>query len=174
MHLSIALPFIALGASVFAHDGEHHISRSELNRRSTKLVSPIYTPTRPPFYVTIFPGFYIQRSIHIHVQVHTDWILRENGTITTGNTVSTGQLYFDEALEENIMALEPYASHTQINRTTNAEDSIFPYNTAGGFSPIINVVPVDGHDFTKGMIGYITLGVDTTAIEHGDNYVGDS
>ncbi|GAT30076.1 hypothetical protein RIB2604_03300480 [Aspergillus luchuensis] len=122
---------------------------------------------------TIFPGFYIQRTIHIHVQVHTDWSLRENGTIMTGNTVSTGQLYFDEALEQKIMSLEPYASHTQINRTTNADDLVFPYDTAGGFNPVVNVVPMDGKDVTKGMIGYITLGVDTSAIEHGDNYVGD-
>lgn len=106
--------------------------------------------------------------------MHTDWTLRENGTITTNNIVSTGQLYFDEALEEKIMSLEPYASHTQINRTTNAEDSVFPYDTAGGFSPVVDVVPMDGKDVTKGMIGYITLGVDTSAIEHGDNYVGDS
>ncbi|KAL3481309.1 Intradiol ring-cleavage dioxygenase [Aspergillus californicus] len=121
---------------------------------------------------TIFPGFYIDRAIHIHVQVHTNWTLRENGTITTGNTVSTGQLYFNEALEEQIMALQPYASHTEIDRTTNAKDSVFSYDTTGGFSPVIDVVPVDGQDVTKGMIGYITLGVDTTAIEDGDSGVG--
>ncbi|CAI7596241.1 unnamed protein product [Penicillium glandicola] len=121
---------------------------------------------------TIFPGFYVQRSIHIHVQAHTDWTLRENGTIVTGNTVSTGQLYFDEALEEKIMALQPYASHTEINRTTNAEDTVYPYDAADGFSPLIDVIPVDGKDVTNGMIGYITIGVDTTAIEDGDNYVG--
>ncbi|KAJ5316068.1 Intradiol ring-cleavage dioxygenase [Penicillium atrosanguineum] len=123
---------------------------------------------------TIFPGFYIERSIHIHVQVHTDWNLRENGTLTTGNTVSTGQLGFDEALEENIMSLEPYSSHTQINRPTNAGDSMYSYDTVGGFSPPIDVIPVDVKNVTNGMIGYITLGKDTTAIKHGDNYVGDS
>lgn len=106
--------------------------------------------------------------------MHTDWTLLENGTIITGNKVSTGQLYFDEALEEKIMALEPHASHTQINRTTNAEDTVFPYDTAGGFNPVINVIPIDGEDVTKGMIGYITLGVDTTALESGDNGVGTS
>ncbi|KAL2826234.1 Intradiol ring-cleavage dioxygenase [Aspergillus cavernicola] len=121
---------------------------------------------------TVFPGFYIDRAIHIHVQVHTNWTLRENGTIVAGNTVSTGQLYFNETLEERIMALEPYASHTQTDRTTNAEDSVFPYDSTGGFSPLVDVIPVDGEDVTKGMIGYITLGVDTTAIEDGDNYVG--
>ncbi|OOF99949.1 hypothetical protein ASPCADRAFT_503879 [Aspergillus carbonarius ITEM 5010] len=114
---------------------------------------------------TIFPGFYVERAIHIHVQVHTDWSVRENGTIIASDTVSTGQIYFDEEIEQRIMSLEPYASHTEINRTTNAEDSIFSQDAEGGFNPIVSVVPVDDEDLTKGMIGYITIGVDTTAIE---------
>ncbi|CAI7577536.1 unnamed protein product [Penicillium palitans] len=114
---------------------------------------------------TIFPGFYIERAIHIHVQVHTDWTVRENGTIAYGNTVSTGQVYFEEELEKKIMALEPYASHAEINRTTNAADSVFSQDTANGYNPVISIVPIDSKDVTKGMVGYITVGVDTTAIE---------
>ncbi|KAJ5679041.1 aromatic compound dioxygenase [Penicillium macrosclerotiorum] len=114
---------------------------------------------------TIFPGFYVDRAIHIHAQVHTDWTTRENGTIIASNTVSTGQLYFAEDLEEEIMAMEPYVSHTQINRTTNAQDSVFSQDTDGGYNPVISVVPADGKDVKNGMIGYITIGVDTTAIE---------
>ncbi|CAI7594026.1 unnamed protein product [Penicillium glandicola] len=114
---------------------------------------------------TIFPGFYIDRSIHIHAQVHTDWTIRGNGTMAYGSTVSTGQLYFDEVLSEKIMAQEPYASHTQINRTTNAEDSVFDQDTENGYNPVISVIPVDGNDVTKGMIGYITIGVDKNTPE---------
>ncbi|KAI9923723.1 hypothetical protein ASPWEDRAFT_120956 [Aspergillus wentii DTO 134E9] len=114
---------------------------------------------------TTFPGFYVERAIHIHVQVHTDWVTRGNGTIAKGKTVSTGQLYFDEALEKKIMALEPYVSHTEINRTTNAADSVYSQDTEGGYNPVISVVPIDGEDVTKGMVGYITIGVDTTAVE---------
>ncbi|RAK98310.1 intradiol ring-cleavage dioxygenase [Aspergillus ibericus CBS 121593] len=114
---------------------------------------------------TIFPGFYVDRAIHIHVQVHTDWSLRENGTIIASNTVSTGQIYFDEDVEEKLMSVEPYASHTQINRTTNADDSVFSQDTEGGYNPVVSVVPVDGEDLANGMYGYITIGVDTTAIE---------
>ncbi|KAJ5759149.1 hypothetical protein N7520_006305 [Penicillium odoratum] len=114
---------------------------------------------------TVFPGFYIERAIHIHVQVHTDWTIRGNGTMAYGNTVSTGQIYFDEQLEKEIMALEPYVSHTEINRTTNAEDSIYSQDTDNGYNPLISVVPIDDNDLTKGMVGYITVGVDTTAIE---------
>ncbi|KAJ5923555.1 Intradiol ring-cleavage dioxygenase core [Penicillium verhagenii] len=114
---------------------------------------------------TIFPGFYTERAIHIHVQVHTDWTIRGNGTMAYGNTVSTGQIYFDEDLEEKIMALEPYASHTEINRTTNVQDTVYGDDTDNGYNPVISVVPIDGNDLSKGMVGYITVGVDPTAIE---------
>ncbi|KAJ5889206.1 hypothetical protein N7504_010016 [Penicillium tannophilum] len=114
---------------------------------------------------TIFPGFYIQRAIHIHVQVHTDWTTRENGTLVFENTVSTGQLYFEEALEEKIMAMEPYASHTQINRTRNDVDMEFSKGTENGYNPVVSVVAIDENDLSKGLIGYITIGVDTTAVE---------
>lgn len=82
-----------------------------------------------------------------------------------GNTVSTGQLYFDEALVERIMAEQPYASHTGIHRVTNAEDHIMSRSFEGGFSPMFSVVPVDGKDVTKGMVAYITLGVDAEAVQ---------
>ncbi|KAJ5952429.1 uncharacterized protein N7479_010842 [Penicillium vulpinum] len=87
---------------------------------------------------TIFPGFYVERAIHIHVQVHTDWTIRGNGTIAYGNTISTGQ----------------------IDRVTNAKDMFFDQSTENGYNPVVSVVPIDGKDVTKGMIGYITIGVD--------------
>ncbi|CAI7609772.1 unnamed protein product [Penicillium pancosmium] len=116
---------------------------------------------------TVFPGFYDDRTIHIHVQVHTSWELRENGTIVTGNTISTGQIYFPEKVSAAIMAIEPYASHAQIARITSAEDPFFSMDSAGGFDPIIHVVPVDQKNVIQGMVGYITLSVDTTLIRNG-------
>ncbi|KAJ2993560.1 hypothetical protein NUW58_g1801 [Xylaria curta] len=110
---------------------------------------------------TTFPGFYVERAIHIHVQVYTDWTLRENGTVSSGNAVSTGQLFFDEDLSSQIMALEPYSSHVEIERTLNSVDTIFTGAT-NGYNPIMSVVPADGADYTNGVIGYITVGVDPT------------
>ncbi|KAI0468322.1 Intradiol ring-cleavage dioxygenase [Xylaria cf. heliscus] len=115
---------------------------------------------------TIFPGFYVERAIHIHAQVYTDWTLHENGTVSSGNIVSTGQLFFEEALSAQIMALEPYASHTQIERTTNDVDDIFAASS-NGWNPAFSVVPADGVDVANGMIGYITLGVDPTGDSSG-------
>lgn len=117
---------------------------------------------------TIYPGFYVERAIHIHAQVHTNWVLHDNGTVSSADTVSTGQLYMPEELNIKMMKLEPYASHTAINRTTNEADSIMYQSQDGGYSPIISVVPMDGVDPANGIIGYVTIGVDTTAIETGD------
>ncbi|KAI3400914.1 hypothetical protein diail_1121 [Diaporthe ilicicola] len=76
-------------------------------------------------FTDIVPGFYVERTIHMHVQVHTDWAIRSNGTIASSTTVSAGQLFINETLSAQLMALEPYASHTEINRTTNdIDDSI--------------------------------------------------
>ncbi|RDW75531.1 intradiol ring-cleavage dioxygenase-2 [Coleophoma cylindrospora] len=117
---------------------------------------------------TVFPGFYTARTIHIHAQVHTDWVLHDNGTLASGNKVSTGQMYFTEELSAQIMALEPYVSHTEIYRTTNYNDTVFDQDLVGGYSPLIDIVAADGENVENGMIGYITIGVDTTAIETGD------
>ncbi|KAF3771437.1 putative protocatechuate 3,4-dioxygenase beta subunit [Cryphonectria parasitica EP155] len=111
---------------------------------------------------TIFPGFYAGRAIHIHTEVYKDWVLHDNGTVRTGDIVNVGQLFFNESVIGEMMALEPYASHTQINRTTNAEDTIMAESQEGGYNPVMSVVPADGIDIANGMIGYITMGVDLT------------
>ncbi|KAF4637561.1 hypothetical protein G7Y89_g543 [Cudoniella acicularis] len=91
--------------------------------------------------------------------VSRDFMLSErNGTVVNGNTISTGQIFFDETLSEQIMALEPYVSHAQINRTINAVDSIYAAEAMDEFNPIMSVIPLDGEDVAKGMVAYITLG----------------
>lgn len=113
---------------------------------------------------TIVPGFYVERTLHIHTQVHTDWVIRDNGTLVSSKIINTGQLYIADDIAEELMALEPYVSHTAINRTTNAVDGIFESNTLGGYNPIIDLVAADGVDMANGVIGYITMGVDTSNI----------
>ncbi|OBR02774.1 Protocatechuate 3 [Colletotrichum higginsianum IMI 349063] len=109
---------------------------------------------------TVFPGFYVDRTIHIHALVHTDWTVRSNGTVVASNIVSSGQLFFDEDLSRQIMALEPYIGHTEINRTTNDIDTIFADEFAGSWNPNMVVEPLDGEDVTKGMLAYITIGIE--------------
>ncbi|KAH9992392.1 protocatechuate 3,4-dioxygenase beta subunit [Xylariaceae sp. FL0662B] len=114
-------------------------------------------------FTGIVPGFYVERTIHIHVQVHENYVIRGNGTIASSNTISTGQLFLAEDISAQLMALEPYASHTQINRTTNSIDSIFQGESKNGWDPTLMVVPMDGENVENGIIGYITIGVDTAA-----------
>lgn len=113
---------------------------------------------------TIFPGFYIERTIHIHVKAHTNWTIRNNGTVASSNIAHTGQIYFDAELSNKIMAMEPYSKRTDIERTTNDVDVVFGRTAGMEWSSIVQVEPLDGVDVANGMIGYITLGVDLTAV----------
>lgn len=64
-------------------------------------------------FTTIYPGWYPGRTVHIHLKVHVD---RRN--------VLTGQLYFDENLNDAVNATSPYDEHAG-RRTLNADDRLF-------------------------------------------------
>jgi hypothetical protein len=88
-------------------------------------------------------------------------VLHDNGTLTSGNTVSTGQIYLNETISGQLIALEPYVSHTEIDRTTNDVDSVFSQDLVGGYNSNIDLVAADGVDIVNGVIGYIAVAVDT-------------
>ncbi|KAL7652016.1 hypothetical protein ACMYSQ_009338 [Aspergillus niger] len=118
-------------------------------------------------FTSIFPGFYTNRAIHVHLQVHTDWTITSNGTIRGGRTVNTAQLFFNEDLATQVMAVPPYSYHTQIPRKPVSEDGVWYDESLTGAMTIMDTEPLDGQDYTNGVLGYITLGVDTTAIHNG-------
>jgi hypothetical protein len=60
----------------------------------------------------IYPGWYSSRAVHIHVQAHL------------GERTATTQLYFPEAITDDVFAVAPYAGRPQRD-TTNETDSIF-------------------------------------------------
>ena len=64
-------------------------------------------------FVTVYPGWYQGRTVHIHVKVHVG-----------GNVVHTGQLFFSDTLTDSVYRVSPYTRRP--NRTTrNAQDMIF-------------------------------------------------
>ncbi len=64
-------------------------------------------------FKTIYPGWYVGRTVHVHVTVHVG-----------GNVVHTGQLYFPERLTDAVFRRAPYSRRP--NRSTrNAADSIY-------------------------------------------------
>lgn len=163
--LSPNTPFVELLTELGTSVDEYEMGVTDLHTDDTTFLRGLW-PTSSEGVMemkTVFPGFYVERTIHIHVQAYTNWTLFPNGTVLAGDIVSTGQLYFDEALSAQIMSLEPYVSHTAINRTTNDIDTVFAVDTVGGYNPVVSVVAADGENVENGMIGYITMGIDTTA-----------
>ena len=62
---------------------------------------------------TIYPGWYVGRTVHVHVTVHIG-----------GNVVHTGQLYFPDTLTDAVFKRRPY-SRRRNRSTRNAADSIY-------------------------------------------------
>jgi protocatechuate 3,4-dioxygenase beta subunit len=61
---------------------------------------------------TVFPGWYGGRAVHIHLMV------------VQGGQTWTGQLFFDEATQEQAYGFEPYAARGPAE-TSNADDGIY-------------------------------------------------
>ena len=64
-------------------------------------------------FTTIYPGWYAGRAVHIHYKVHPDT-----------SKVFTSQLFFDQALSEQVFAQAPYAGKGKPD-TLNSTDSIY-------------------------------------------------
>ncbi|MDE2958235.1 MAG: intradiol ring-cleavage dioxygenase [Bacteroidota bacterium] len=84
-------------------------------------------------FVTIFPGLYRGRTIHIHFKIRTD-------PGRSSGYEFTSQLYFDEALSAAIAQKPEYASNST-GRCPNARDSIF---RRGGDQLTLAVEEVEG------------------------------
>ncbi|MBW4622125.1 MAG: intradiol ring-cleavage dioxygenase [Cyanosarcina radialis HA8281-LM2] len=68
-------------------------------------------------FVTIYPGWYPGRAVHIHFKIRT--------SLTSGSgTEFTSQLYFDDALTDRVHAQLPYATKRS-GRQRNNSDGIF-------------------------------------------------
>lgn len=67
-------------------------------------------------FVTIFPGWYPGRTVHIHFKIRTDPEARFGYEFTS-------QLYFDDAVTDQVLAQAPY--NIPGRRTRNSQDRIF-------------------------------------------------
>ena len=101
-------------------------------------------------FTTIFPGWYRGRAVHVHFKVRTD---------VAGQPYEfTSQLYFDEALIDQVHAQAPYAARGR-RQTTNADDGIF---RDGGESLMAQV-----SETGTGYAATFDLGLDLTDAEAG-------
>jgi protocatechuate 3,4-dioxygenase beta subunit len=91
---------------------------------------------------TIYPGWYMGRTPHIHVKVHVG-----------GSVVHTGQLFFDDRTSAAIYRTASYKAHGQAD-TTNRSDGI--YASAGGSRAKVRLTRRNGR---QGFDGRVTVGV---------------
>jgi protocatechuate 3,4-dioxygenase beta subunit len=68
-------------------------------------------------FVTIFPGWYGGRAVHVHFKIRT-------AQSSAPSPAFTSQLYFDDALTERVFATEPYASRGR-RWMRNDDDGIY-------------------------------------------------
>jgi len=114
------------------------------------------------YFNTIYPGWYRGRATHMHIKVHIGSSLTSIGGViySKGGHVShTGQLYFDDSLTDAVARIFPYSTNT-VKRTLNEED--FIYKESNGATMIIPIRLLTD-EFTGGMAGEITVGVDPSA-----------
>jgi protocatechuate 3,4-dioxygenase beta subunit len=103
-------------------------------------------------FQTIYPGWYSGRAVHIHFTIRTQGA---NGA----DYQFTSQFFFDDALTDQVHALEPYASKGQRD-IRNSDDNIF---SGGGDQLLLNLQG----DTTNGYTGSMSIGLDLTNTETG-------
>lgn len=90
---------------------------------------------------TIYPGWYQGRAVHIHVKVHVG-----------GNVVHTGQLFFPDALSDQVYKASAYRARGNPD-TTDAADAIY---RNGGNRSLLHPVRSG-----SGYLGSMVMGVQT-------------
>ncbi len=86
-------------------------------------------------FTTIYPGWYPGRAVHVHFKV------RSSPSVSPGYEF-TSQLYFDDALTDQIHTREPYAARG-MRTVRNEQDGIF---RRGGTDLLLPVSP-DGEGY---------------------------
>ena len=89
---------------------------------------------------TIYPGWYMGRATHIHVEIFVN-----------GRTVKTTQIAFPESVSASVYRTGVYASKG-LNATTNASDNVFSDGVQDEMATLSG-------DPTSGYTGTITIGV---------------
>jgi len=109
-------------------------------------------------FLTVYPGWYSGRAIHIHVKVHVGGAAARK--YAGGHVAHTGQLFFPEDLTERVARLAPYAARVGVHRTTQAEDGVF--NSQHGAEGMLKIERLGKRD-EDGFRATATLAIDPEA-----------
>lgn len=100
--------------------------------------------------------------------MHTEWTPHpENNTFTSSRLVHTGQFFVDDKLNAQVDKMWPYNLNPIANtwgRTRYWDDAldIYHHSHGGGSGPTFEIEKLGGV-IQQGLIGYITMVVDTKA-----------
>ncbi|KAJ5999794.1 hypothetical protein N7481_000203 [Penicillium waksmanii] len=113
-------------------------------------------------FLTIFPGYYDNRTTHIHATVQHN-VTGDDTSYSVTAIQHIGQLFFPEELINSVYKLAPYhALLSTLNRTLNSEDSVYKSAMTDGYSAMISTELL-GETLADGLIGYITIVVNKSA-----------
>ncbi|KAF8632667.1 hypothetical protein AX17_004799 [Amanita inopinata Kibby_2008] len=125
-------------------------------------------------FTTIFPGYYTGRATHVHTKVFMDWETLPNGTFRSDKVAHVGQFFFDDEINMHIDKMHPYADNPirdTYGRTRNWRDSLNIFQDSHGpegeYNPVFKLDFLGGV-INQGLIGYITMGINASAIH--DNF----
>ncbi|KAK4702437.1 hypothetical protein P7C70_g3784, partial [Phenoliferia sp. Uapishka_3] len=94
---------------------------------------------------TIYPGYYMGRTVHIHLKIHTEWELGEaKKKVTESHVLHTGQIFFEDSVSDKVFETFPF----------------FQEESSDGYWGLADVTWVDPDDISKGLVAYITVGID--------------
>ncbi|HEY9859405.1 MAG TPA: intradiol ring-cleavage dioxygenase [Candidatus Obscuribacterales bacterium] len=99
-------------------------------------------------FVTIYPGWYPGRTVHIHFKIRTDSASEQGHEFTS-------QLYFDDAITDQVYAQPPYADQGQ-RSTRNERDGIFG---DGGEQLMLQLSQEAAAKEAQGYVGRFDLGL---------------
>jgi len=86
-------------------------------------------------FVTVYPGWYPDRTVHIHFKIRTALVARRSFEFTS-------QLYFDDGLTDRVHAAPPYAAKGP-RTARNQHDWIFRHG--GGQLMLAPTIVADGY-----------------------------
>jgi protocatechuate 3,4-dioxygenase beta subunit len=95
-------------------------------------------------FQTIYPGWYTGRSVHIHYKIRTDPKAEAGHEFTS-------QLYFDEAITEQVHAQAPYARKGRRDMTNSSD---FIYRRGGSDSTLQLTKDAEGY-LGKYKVGFL-------------------
>lgn len=101
-------------------------------------------------FTSIYPGWYSGRAVHIHFKVHP-----------TEELVFTSQLFFDDALSQQVFSQEPYAENGTTPDTLNGTDSIYQ-----------ELLLLSATESGDGIAATFPIGIDLSTVGTGDSQDG--